>query len=156
MTFDFSTLNPKTFDQVLMENCERVFTVAKLLLRAAEAALDDNDMSKEEKTKKVKAYEHEVKKACFYDDLMKLIEAKTYMCDIDDEKIEFLRWLTQNQKHVSESRLVDFNEGGCMYRGFKSRLDNEHFSEFIDEMQNLEHSYICLCEQIEELLNDIK
>ena len=155
MTFDFSTLNTKTFDQVLMENCERVITIAKLLLNDAKAALDNKEMSKEEKTKKVKAYEHEVKKMCFYDDLMKLIEAKTYVCDVDDEKIEFLNCLTQEQKQVSESRIVDFSEGGCMYRGFKSRLDNEKFSNFIDEMQNLEHSYISLCEQIEELLNDI-
>lgn len=156
MTFDFSTLNPKTFDQVLMENCERVITIAKLLLNAAEEALDNKEMSKEEKTKKVKTYEHEVKKMCFYDELMKLIDAKTYVCDVDDEKIEFLHWLTQEQKQVSESRLVDFSEGGCMYRGFKSRLDNKKFASFIDEMQNLEHSYISLCEQIEGLLNDIK
>lgn len=73
--------------------------------------------------------------------------------DVNEKELEYFDLLVNNQICISQSRLKDWKEGGCLYNAFKLRCEKENFEKGLIEIRKYDTDNIECANNIAEQLN---
>ena len=148
MKLNIQKLNKEHFKRIMNEELERDETTIRMVKNQID---EGRTYGKPEEFQQM--YETLLGKQKKFRFILAMLPKGLKEVDVNEKELEYFDLLVNNQICVSESRLKDWSDGGCMYNAFKLRTEKENFEKGLIKVREYDADNIECCKNIAEQLN---